>query len=124
MTTTTVGGELLNFNNVVKIFVTRQRPDYGNPWLTSGISTMTGSGVVIETAAGHCIMTAAQVVADQTFLQAQRSGNHDPNKYITSWYAICHDCDLALLQVPYESDDFWIASNRHGLPKFPLCGRS
>lgn len=98
----------LNFNNVVEIFVTRQRPDYGNPWLTSGISTTTGSGVVIDTAAGLAILTAAHVVADQTFLQVQRSGNHqDPNKYIAAVYAICHDCDLALLQVQSEHMDFW-----------------
>jgi len=98
------------FNNVVRIFVTRQSPDYGNPWLTSGISNNTGSGVVIENDDGElCILTAAHVVGFSTFVQVQRGGIHDPNKYSASIYAICHDCDLALLKVASDesSGNFW-----------------
>lgn len=101
------GDEGLSFSNVVKLFVTRQKPDWGNPWLTSGISDTTGSGVVIQTEKGRFILTAAHIVADQTFLQVQRSGNEDANKYIASLYAISHDCDLALLQVADDHTEFW-----------------
>ena len=108
-----------NFDNVIKIYVSRQKPDYGNPWLTVGISSTTGSGVVIETADGLCILTAAHVVADQTFLQVQRSGNQDPNKYIASVYAICHDCDLALLKVAQDDAEFWEGLNPAPIGQIP-----
>jgi S1-C subfamily serine protease len=63
-----------------------------------------GSAVVIP---GPCILTAAHVVADATFLTVQRLGN-DSLPVPARVAAVCHECDLALL-VPQPSDaaTFW-----------------
>jgi len=63
------------------------------------------------------------VVAYQTFVQVQRSGIQDPNKYIASVDAICHDCDLALLKVPSDNgngaSDFWTGMNPAIIGRIP-----
>ncbi len=79
---------------VVRIYATEQEPDYDSPWQARSPSSSTGSGVVI--APGR-ILTSAHVVADATFIQVQRIS--DTNKLIAHVVGICHDSDLALLQV-------------------------
>ena len=82
------------YPEVVRVFATTQEPDYDSPWQTKSPSSSTGSGVVI---AGGAILTGAHVVADATFLQVQKPSH--PDKAIARVRAVCHDCDLALLEV-------------------------
>ena len=86
--------------SVVRIYATTQRPDYDSPWQSRVPSSSTGSGVVI---APHRILTGAHVVANATFLQVQRVS--DPNKVLARVVGICHDCDLALLEI-IDAPDF------------------
>lgn len=48
-------------------------------------------------------MTAAHVVADQTFLQVQKTDINDPELRPARVFAVSHECDLALLEL--EADD-------------------
>jgi S1-C subfamily serine protease len=82
------------YPEVVRVFATTQEPDYDSPWQTKSPSSSTGSGVVI---AGSAILTGAHVVADATFLQVQKPST--PDKAIARVRAVCHDCDLALLEI-------------------------
>lgn len=102
-------GEELRFDNVVKVFVTVQEPDFATPWQTLGVGAATGSGVVIETDDGKLlILTAAHVISDATFIQCQRVGAENPDKHIATVFAVRHECDLALLEVEAEKNsEFW-----------------
>ncbi|MBT8494911.1 MAG: trypsin-like peptidase domain-containing protein [Deltaproteobacteria bacterium] len=79
---------------VVRIFATSQDPDHDCPWQARTPHNGTGSGVVIGDGQ---ILTGAHVVANATFLQVQKIS--DPDKAIATVKGICHDCDLALLEV-------------------------
>lgn len=85
----------LNAPPVVKIFATTQDPDYESPWQAKSPSRSTGSGVIIGP---HRVLTGAHVVANATFLQIQQIAV--PDKPVARVVAICHDADLALLEVP------------------------
>ncbi len=80
--------------SVVRIFATAQESDYESPWQASRPSSGTGSGVVV---APGKILTGAHVIADATFIQVQTSTH--PDKFIARLAAVCHDSDLALLEV-------------------------
>lgn len=84
----------MDYPQVVRVFATTQDPDYDCPWQARTPSRSTGSGVVIGP---DQILTGAHVVANATFLQIQKLS--DPNKTVAHVVAICHDADLALLQV-------------------------
>ncbi|KAK3271348.1 hypothetical protein CYMTET_20295, partial [Cymbomonas tetramitiformis] len=71
---------LEGYGAVVKILATEQAPDWINPWQTRTARRRSGSGVLIcrkgepmpfsnDIANAHVILTAAHVVANQTFLQ-------------------------------------------------------
>ncbi len=79
---------------VVRIYATEQEPDYDSPWQARSPHSSTGSGVVISP---RRILTSAHVVANATFIQIQRIS--DTNKIIATVVGICHDADLALLEV-------------------------
>jgi S1-C subfamily serine protease len=79
---------------VVRIYATTQDPDCDSPWQARVPAHSTGSGVVI---ARNRVLTGAHVVANCTFLQVQKIS--DPNKAVARVIGICHDCDLALLEV-------------------------
>lgn len=81
-------------NSVVRIFATTQEPDYDNPWQASMPSNGTGSGVVIGP---RQILTGAHVVANATFIRAQTTTS--PDKFTARAIGVCHDADLALLEV-------------------------
>lgn len=81
-------------NSVVRIFATTQEPDYDNPWQASSPSRGTGSGVVIGP---QRILTGAHVVANATFIRVQTTTS--PDKFTARAIGICHDADLALLEV-------------------------
>ncbi len=79
---------------VVKVFATIQEPDYSSPWQTRLAEQATGSGVVIGP---NQVLTGAHVVANATFIELQKI--HEPDKSIARVLAICHDSDLALLEL-------------------------
>ncbi len=82
------------YPQVVRVYATRQAPDHESPWQARTPSRVTGSGVVVSPTQ---ILTGAHVVADATFLQVQKVA--DPDKAVARVAAVCHDCDLALLEV-------------------------
>ncbi|MBL4771337.1 MAG: trypsin-like peptidase domain-containing protein [Planctomycetes bacterium] len=79
---------------VVKVFATVQEPDYSSPWQTRLAEQATGSGVLIGP---NRVLTGAHVVANATFIELQKI--RDPDKAIARVVAVCHDSDLALLEV-------------------------
>ncbi len=79
---------------VVRIYATEQEPDYDSPWQARSPASSTGSGIIIRS---RQILTSAHVVADATFIQVQRISA--PNKVVAKVVGICHDADLALLEV-------------------------
>lgn len=83
---------------IVKIYSVHNRPNYYNPWTSSGPRRSTGSGCIVE---GNRILTNAHVVEDQTFLQVRRNG--DSRRVQARVLAVSHEADLALLAVEDES---------------------
>lgn len=79
---------------VVRVFATTQEPDYDCPWQSHRPASCTGSGVLIGPTR---ILTGAHVVSNATFIQVQKIFN--PDKAVAEVEAVCHDCDLAVLQV-------------------------
>jgi len=80
--------------SVVRIFATRQEPDYELPWQTRPVSSSSGSGVIIGRGR---VLTGAHVIANATFLQVQKVA--EPTRYVGRVEAVCHDADLALVAV-------------------------
>ncbi len=98
--------------SVVRIFATAQESDYESPWQAARPSSGTGSGVVVGPGQ---ILTGAHVVADATFIQVQTSTH--PDKFTAQLAAVCHDSDLALLQVDDTTfHDETTAAELGGLP--------
>jgi S1-C subfamily serine protease len=89
--------EIMSYSSVVRIFATRQKPDYESPWQSRSPVRGTGSGVVI---APGKVLTGAHVVANATFIQVQKIAQ--PGKAVARIEAISHDCDLALLSIEGE----------------------
>jgi S1-C subfamily serine protease len=85
----------MTYPQIIKIYATSQEPSFEAPWQSSSPSSGSGSGVIISSGR---ILTGAHVVANATFIQVQK--NSHPNKVIAKVKSICHDCDLALLEVP------------------------
>ena len=99
-------------DSVVKIFTVSSNPDFRQPW-TSRIGNSIGSGCIIE---GNRILTNAHVVTNATFIEVLKNG--DTKKYQAHVLSICHDCDLALLEV--ENAHFFDGTKPleiDGLPK-------
>ncbi len=84
----------MSYPQVVRVYCTYQDPDYESPWQSLAPRGSTGSGVVIGK---NRVLTGAHVVANATFLQVQKPS--DPNKVVARIAAICHDSDLALLEI-------------------------
>lgn len=84
----------MNTSAVVRIYCTSQSPNYDAPWQSHTPRSSTGSGVAVGPGR---ILTGAHVVADATFLQVQKVD--DPTKYTARLAGVCHDADLALLEV-------------------------
>ncbi len=81
-------------DSVVKIYTTQAEPDYFTPWRLLTPSQSSGSGSVID---GNLILTNAHVVADASYLQAQK--HNDPRRYLARVVFVSHDADLALITV-------------------------
>ncbi|TNE88402.1 MAG: serine protease [Deltaproteobacteria bacterium] len=84
----------MNTAAVVRIYCTSLEPDYDAPWQALTPNSGTGSGVAI---AANRVLTGAHVVADATFVQVQKVD--DPTRYTARLVALCHDADLALLEI-------------------------
>lgn len=80
--------------SVVKIYTTQAEPDYFTPWRLLTPQQSSGSGSVI---AGNRILTNAHVVANASYVQAQK--HNDPRRYLARVVFISHDADLALITV-------------------------
>ena len=97
--------------SVVKVLSTSDPPDYDQPWQTRGVENATGSGAIIETAAGPRVLTNAHVVENAVFIEVRRYGR--ASKYVAEVEGIGFECDLALLKV--EKKEFF-----RGTIPFPL----
>lgn len=87
------------YPEVIRVFATSQDPDFDGPWQARTPSNSTGSAVVIGPG---LLLTGAHVVANATFLQVQKPSQ--PDKAIARVRAVCHDSDLALLEVVEPAD--------------------
>ena len=87
------------YPEVIRVFATSQDPDFDGPWQARTPSNSTGSAVVIGPG---LLLTGAHVVANATFLQVQKPSQ--PDKAIARVRAVCHDTDLALLEVVEPAD--------------------
>ena len=81
-------------NSVIKIYTTQAEPDYFTPWRLLTPRQSSGSGAVIS---GNQILTNAHVVADASYVQAQK--HNDPRRYQARISFISHEADLALITV-------------------------
>ena len=79
---------------VVKVYASAQDPNQSEPWQAGPMSSGTGSGCVLS---GHRILTAAHVVARQTYLQVRRQG--ETRKHDARVLFVAHDVDLAIITV-------------------------
>jgi len=83
--------------SVVKVMTVSDPPDYEQPWQTLGASSATGSGSIVETLQGPCILTNAHVVEDATFIEVRRYGQD--RKVVAEVMGYGEECDLALLSI-------------------------
>jgi S1-C subfamily serine protease len=81
-------------DSVIKIYTTQAAPDYFTPWRLLTPRQSSGSGSVI---AGNLILTNAHVVANASYVQAQK--HNDPQRYQARVTFISHEADLALITV-------------------------
>lgn len=81
-------------DSVIKIYTTQASPDYFTPWRLLTPRQSSGSGTVI---AGNQILTNAHVIADASYVQAQK--HNDPKRYQARVSFVSHDADLALITV-------------------------
>ncbi|MDP6651861.1 MAG: trypsin-like peptidase domain-containing protein, partial [Gammaproteobacteria bacterium] len=81
-------------DSVIKIYTTQAAPDYFTPWRLLTPRQSSGSGAVIL---GNQILTNAHVVANASYVQAQK--HNDPRRYQARVSFISHEADLALIAV-------------------------
>jgi S1-C subfamily serine protease len=81
-------------DSVIKIYTTQAAPDYFTPWRLLTPQQSSGSGSVI---AGNQILTNAHVVANASYVQAQK--HNDPKRYQARVIFVSHAADLALITV-------------------------
>ena len=81
-------------DSVIKIYTTQSAPDYFTPWRLLNPRQSSGSGSVIS---GNQILTNAHVVANASYVQAQK--HNDPRRYLARVTFISHEADLALITV-------------------------
>lgn len=81
-------------DSVIKIYTTQAEPDYFTPWRLLTPRQSSGSGAVIT---GNRILTNAHVVANASYVQAQK--HNDPQRYLARVLFISHEADLALITV-------------------------
>jgi len=103
---------------VVKVMTVSDAPDYEQPWQTLGAESSTGSGAIVKTAQGLCVLTNAHVVEDATFIQVRRDGQAQETVAEVVGYG--EACDLALLSV--EDPEFFEGAKPIPIGKLPSLG--
>jgi len=88
--------------SVLKVFVTKVDPNYGQPWQMCPQRMSTGSAFVVDTERRH-ILTNAHVVSNATAVYVRRPGM--ARKFKAEVVAEGKVCDLALLTV--RDPGFW-----------------
>ena len=81
-------------DSVIKIYTTQAAPDYFTPWRLLTPRQSSGSGSVIS---GNRILTNAHVVANASYVQAQK--HNDPQRYLARVLFVSHEADLAVITV-------------------------
>mgnify|MGYP000483234124 CR=1 FL=1 len=81
-------------DSVIKIYTTQAAPDYFTPWRLLTPRQSSGSGAVIS---GNRILTNAHVVANASYVQAQK--HNDPQRYLARVIFVSHEADLAVITV-------------------------
>ncbi len=85
-------------DSVIKIYTTQAAPDYFVPWRLLNPRQSSGSGVLID---ARRILTNAHVIADASYVQAQR--HNDPQRFQARVLFVSHEADLALIEVDDEA---------------------
>ena len=80
--------------SVVNVQVFRSPYDWSQPWRQEGVTSVAGSGFLIE---GGRILTNGHVVADSRQVLVRRPDQANP--YVATVEAVGNDCDLAVLQI-------------------------
>ena len=104
--------------SVVKVMTVSDPPDYEQPWQTLGASSATGSGSIVQTINGPCILTNAHVVEDATFIEVRRYGQE--RKVVAEVIGYGEECDLALLGV--DDDTFFKGTKPIAIGELPKLG--
>jgi S1-C subfamily serine protease len=99
-------------SSLVKVDVTANPPDYQSPWQRVGVTSGSGSGVII---AGNRVLTAAHVVADAVSVTVKRAGG--TRRFQAEVIHVGHACDLALLRV--EGEAFFEGARALSLGELP-----
>ena len=81
-------------DSVIKIYTTQAAPDYFTPWRLLTPRQTSGSGAVIS---GNRILTNAHVVANASYVQAQK--HNDPQRFQARVEFVSHEADLAIITV-------------------------
>jgi S1-C subfamily serine protease len=80
--------------SVVNVQVFRSPYDWSQPWRQEGVTSVTGSGFLIE---GGRILTNGHVIADSRQVLVRRPDQANP--YVATVEAVGNDCDLAVLRI-------------------------
>ena len=79
---------------LVRVEVTRLRPNHAEPWAPGRQGRGSGTGFVLE---GGGVLTCAHLVSDATFVEVRRAG--DPRRFPAEVVHVGHASDIALLRV-------------------------
>lgn len=92
-------------NSVLKVFVWHVQPNYKQPWCSDSQTSSTSSAWPIRLDGALRVVTNAHSVEHAALVQVKR--HRHEQKFVAKVLCIGTDCDLALLDVPY--DEFWKA---------------
>lgn len=90
-------------NSVLKVFVWHVQPNYKQPWCSDSQTSSTSSAWPIRLDGALRVVTNAHSVEHAALVQVKR--HRHEQKFVAKVLCIGTDCDLALLDVPY--DEFW-----------------
>ncbi|MGB1017956.1 MAG: trypsin-like peptidase domain-containing protein [Chitinophagales bacterium] len=80
--------------SLVKIFTTKQKSNFIEPWKKQSIQKTSGTGFIIE---GDRIITNAHVVSESKYIQVQLEGESE--KYTAKVEFVADDYDLAIIKI-------------------------
>lgn len=91
--------------SVVFIEVNSFKYSYETPWIQPNIQSSSGTGFIISFKNQKKILTNAHVVSNAFQIRVKRSG--ESRFYFAKVEYIAHDCDLALIDITNEKDEFY-----------------